>query len=83
MKPFKIAHIGDDIEDLKCPNSKCGQVAIRYVGRDPNDAAYPERPKILECQECFQRYHIDDNLKGFEYPGEPEKKRRKEEQYGY
>jgi hypothetical protein len=74
-KILKYAREDDYIEDLKCPNPKCGQVGtIKLVGRDPT-GAYVDRPKILECQHCFSRYHVDNDLKGFEWSEEPEKKK--------
>lgn len=77
-KPFKDAHLGDNISNLICPNPKCRQATLKYAGKDP--AAYPDRPKVLECQNCFQRYHVDYELHGLEYPGETVKKKRKEEE---
>jgi hypothetical protein len=71
-KPFRLAEEGDDIEDLVCPNPKCRQATLRYEGYDP--IAHPDRTKVLECQNCFKKFHVDNNLKGFEWPAEPEKK---------
>jgi hypothetical protein len=78
-KTLKDAREDDYIEDLKCPNPRCGQVGmIKLVGRDPT-GAYVDRPKILECQHCFGRYHVDNELHGLEWPGEPEKRKKKVE----
>jgi hypothetical protein len=77
LKPFKKAQEDDYIEDLTCPNPKCRQANLRYVGNDPSE--YPDRPKTLECQGCFSKYHVDSELKGFEYPGEPEKKNKRKD----
>lgn len=78
LKPFKDARNGDDISDLICPNPKCRQPSLRLIGKNPSQ--YPDRQKTLECQSCFQKYHVDRELHGFEWPGEPEKRKRKEEE---
>lgn len=75
---LKDAREDDYIEELKCPNPKCRQPTLKYEGKNPSQ--YPERPKTLECQHCFSKYHVDDELHGLEYPGEPEKgNKRKDE----
>lgn len=79
IKPFKDAQWKDDISDLKCLNPKCGQTTLRYSGE--NYKEYPDRPIELECQSCFSRYHVDRELHGFEWPGEPEKRKKKVEEY--
>lgn len=73
----KQIKLGDIIDGLICPNPKCRQAALKYVGKNPSQ--YPDRKKILECQHCFSRYHVDNDAHGLEWPGETEKKGRKEE----
>lgn len=77
VKPFKTAKFGDDISDLTCPNPRCKKQELRLSGVDYE--RFPGRPKILECMHCFSRYHVNDELQGLEWPGEPEKKRKPEE----
>lgn len=78
MKEFLNAILGDDISNLTCPNPKCRSQSMRFQAYE---SGYVNgRKKTLECQHCFSRYHVDDALQGFEYPGEPEKgKNRKDD----